>query len=88
MKNLHIRHAKLMRQAGFHILPAWVKHLEELSLTRPFSNRYGELVYWENAQGVRIALFHNAAISLKQLVERVHDSTSYMVKKGARVVWD
>lgn len=75
-----IRHAKVMRQAGFVIDEGWMS-LNKHNPPMPNSN-VAKLIYWKHPRlQMTICIFDYEQISLAKLIERVYAQAVYWDRK-------
>jgi uncharacterized protein with HEPN domain len=84
--NRKIWHADVMRKAGFEIDEAWM-NINKNTIVPSNPTGVSKLIYWKNAQGVRVVLHDYQQITLKTLVKRVYDQAVHHMKQKARIVW-
>ena len=82
-----IRHAQIMRKAGFVIDEGWM-NLNKNNPPNPNSN-VAKLIYWKHPTlKMSICIHDYEQIALSELVNRVYEQARYWFKKSVRIEWD
>ena len=88
--NRKIRHAKLLKEAGFEIDMRWYKNengeLKQPKGFNPKPTNCSKLIYWKRGD-IRVTLADYQQISLKELVRRVEEQVKYNCKQKAKIVF-
>lgn len=85
LPNRRIRHATVMRKAGFVIDEQWMS----LNKDRPtVISNVAKLIYWKHPTlQMTICLHDYEQITLAELVKRVYAQAQYWTKRSASITW-
>jgi hypothetical protein len=84
--NRKIRHANLLKEAGFEIDLAWYRDKDN-RVGNPNPTNVTKLIYWKRGD-IRVTLFDYQQISLSKLIDRIEGQVKYNYRQKARVVFN